>query len=120
MDETNLQRQVLYSTADVGRPKLDVRRRAHSRAQSRMSTSQRTTSRFQSRNARRSSTAYDVVVDGTDNFPTRYLVNDACVMTGTPNVYGSVLRSSKGKPRCSQPPAGRAIAVCIPSRRPKG
>jgi adenylyltransferase/sulfurtransferase len=91
VDETNLQRQVLYGTADVGRMKLDaagLRLRSmnpdlvvdlHPEA-------------FGPANARALVTAYDVVIDGTDNFPTRYLVNDACVMARTPNVYGSVFR----------------------------
>jgi adenylyltransferase/sulfurtransferase len=59
---------------------------------------------------------YDVIVDGTDNFQTRYLVNDACVLTGKPNVYGSIFdlkdrRAFFGRKR------GRVIAVCIPNRR---
>ena len=92
VDETNLQRQVLYATSDVGHPKLDGRGGATARAQParrgrllRPSTSTPT-------NARALVDAYDLVIDGTDNFPTRYLVNDACVMAGTPNVYGSISR----------------------------
>jgi len=91
VDETNLQRQILYGTADVGRPKLEValeRLRAtneHVRLEPHDEA-------FDASNAIRFVSAYDVVIDGTDNFATRYLVNDACVMTGTPNVYGSVFR----------------------------
>jgi hypothetical protein len=59
---------------------------------------------------------YDIVVDGTDNFPTRYLVNDACVLLGKPNVYGSIFRF-EGRPRYSPTRAARATAASIPSRR---
>jgi len=91
VDETNLQRQVLYGTADVGRMKLyaaalrlrsmnpDLVVDLHPEA-------------FGPANARALVTAYDVVIDGTDNFPTRYLVNDACVLLGKPNAYGSIFR----------------------------
>ena len=88
---SNLQRQVLHDTASVGIPKVDS-------AAARMRAinphvdvvSHRT--RLTSANAMRLLADYDVVVDGSDNFPTRYLVNDACVLLGKPNVYGSVLR----------------------------
>ena len=88
---SNLQRQVLHDTASVGTPKVDS-------AAARMRAinphvdvvSHRT--RLTSANAMRLLADYDVVVDGSDNFPTRYLVNDACVLLGKPNVYGSVLR----------------------------
>lgn len=91
VDETNLHRQVIHGTPDIGRSKLAsaadriaalnplVRLELHDTP-------------FEAANARRLVGEYDVVVDGTDNFPTRYLVNDACVMTGTPNVYGSIFR----------------------------
>ena len=62
---------------------------------------------------------YDIVVDGTDNFPTRYLVNDACVLLGKPNVYGSIFRF-EGRRRCSAPRTARATAACTPSRRRPG
>jgi molybdopterin/thiamine biosynthesis adenylyltransferase/rhodanese-related sulfurtransferase len=118
VDITNLQRQILYGTADVGRPKIDaavarlkdinplVHVAPHPQA-------------FGPENARDLVSAYDVIVDGTDNFNTRFLVNDACVMGGKPNVYGSVFRfegqaavfAMKGGPcyRClhpEPPPAG--------------
>jgi sulfur-carrier protein adenylyltransferase/sulfurtransferase len=91
VDFTNLQRQIIYATSDVGRPKLqaaaeriramnpDVQVEAHE-------------DRLTSENALAIMKGYDVVVDGTDNYPTRYLVNDACVMLGIPNVYGSIFR----------------------------
>ena len=91
VDETNLQRQVLYGTADVGRPKLDVAA-ARLRSMNPDVVVDLHPEAFGPANARALVTAYDVVIDGTDNFPTRYLVNDACVMARTPNVYGSVFR----------------------------
>jgi len=91
VDSTNLQRQILYTTADVGKPKVEVARvriqamnpdvevRSHALA-------------LTSENALALFADYDVIVDGTDNFPTRYLSNDACVLLGKPNVHGSVFR----------------------------
>ena len=91
VDMTNLQRQVIHGTKDIGRPKLD-------------SAAERMTDinpyvridkyevRLTSENALEILKDYDVVVDGTDNFPTRYLVNDACVLLGKPNAYGSIFR----------------------------
>ena len=91
VDVTNLQRQVLYTTADIGRPKLEA-------AQERLEALNpgvrivRHEERLTSVNALDVLRPYDVVVDGTDNFPTRYLVNDAAVLLGKPNVYGSIYR----------------------------
>jgi rhodanese-related sulfurtransferase len=82
---------VLYGTADVGRPKVEV---ARERIQALNPDVEVEAHRVQldSRNGMEILEAYDVVVDGTDNFPTRYLVNDACVLLGKPNVHGSVFR----------------------------
>src|SRR5437016_877622 len=91
VDFSNLQRQILHSTPDVGRPKLasakeklhalnpEIEIRTHEMALS-------------SQNALKLFEPYDIIVDGTDNFPTRYLVNDACVLLGKPNAYGSIFR----------------------------
>ena len=91
VDESNLQRQIIHGTSDVGRPKVEsaydrlkdvnpnVEVRVHEEA-------------LTSENALEIFGDYDVIVDGTDNFPTRYLVNDACVLLGKPNVYGSIFR----------------------------
>jgi sulfur-carrier protein adenylyltransferase/sulfurtransferase len=91
VDESNLQRQIIHGTSDVGRPKVDsaydklkdinpnVDVRVHEEAMT-------------SENALEIFEDYDVIVDGTDNFPTRYLVNDACVLLNKPNVYGSIFR----------------------------
>jgi sulfur-carrier protein adenylyltransferase/sulfurtransferase len=91
VDRTNLQRQVLHGTKDIGRPKLAS---AKDRLQDVNPNTQVETYEFalSSQNALALFRQYDLVVDGTDNFPTRYLVNDACVLTGKPNVYGSIFR----------------------------
>ena len=91
VDESNLQRQILHGTKDVGRSKLDS---AEDRLRDVNPHVQvvKHRSRLSSENALDIVSGYDVVVDGTDNFPTRYLVNDACVLLGKPNVYGSVFR----------------------------
>jgi adenylyltransferase/sulfurtransferase len=88
---SNLQRQVLHGTSDVGRPKVDsARDRVHDLNPHVRVVTHRT--RLASANALEILREYDVVVDGTDNFQTRYLINDACVLLGKPNVYGSVIR----------------------------
>jgi molybdopterin/thiamine biosynthesis adenylyltransferase/rhodanese-related sulfurtransferase len=91
VDATNLQRQVLHGTPDVGRPKLDSARDRIGAVNPHVRVEPHPV-RLDSGNAREIVRGYDVVVDGTDNFPTRYLVNDACVLEGKPNVYGSILR----------------------------
>jgi len=91
VDETNLHRQILYGTADVGREKLDAAR-DHLRDLNPDVTVETHAARLSSANALEILRGYDVIVDGTDNFPTRYLVNDACVLLSKPNVYGSVFR----------------------------
>ncbi len=91
VDFTNLQRQVLYTTADVGRPKLQVAKERLQAINPGVTIETHET-RLTSENAMEILKNYDVVVDGTDNFPTRYLVNDACVLLGKPNVYGSIFR----------------------------
>jgi len=91
VDASNLQRQILYGTADVGRPKVEVAREriAAMNADVRVEVHR---VRLDSKNALEILSGYDVVVDGTDNFPTRYLTNDACVLLGKPNVHGSIFR----------------------------
>ena len=91
VDETNLQRQVLHGTADVGRPKLDSARDRIQGLNPRVEV-QTFETRFTSANAMEIARDFDLVVDGTDNFATRYLVNDTCVLLGKPNVYGSIFR----------------------------
>ncbi|HVT39227.1 MAG TPA: molybdopterin-synthase adenylyltransferase MoeB [Gemmatimonadaceae bacterium] len=91
VDVTNLQRQILHGTKDVGRSKLDS---ARDRLGDVNPYVQLTTYEtvLDSSNALEIIRGYDIVIDGTDNFPTRYLVNDACVILGKPNVYGSIFR----------------------------
>jgi adenylyltransferase/sulfurtransferase len=91
VDATNLQRQILHGTRDVGRPKLDSARDRLADVNPHVEVVPHAT-RLTSENALEILAGYDVVVDGTDNFPTRYLVNDACVLLGKPNVYGSIFR----------------------------
>jgi len=91
VDASNLQRQVLYTTADVGRPKVEVARERMQALNPDVQV-QTYSERVTSANALKLFGEYDVIVDGTDNFPTRYLSNDACVLLGKPNVYGSIFR----------------------------
>lgn len=91
VDESNLQRQVLFSVNDVGQPKVEAAKRRLEALNPHIKFVTYNT-RLTSENALEIIKDYDVVADGTDNFPTRYLVNDACVMTGKPNVYGSIFR----------------------------
>jgi molybdopterin/thiamine biosynthesis adenylyltransferase/rhodanese-related sulfurtransferase len=91
VDETNLQRQVLHGTKDIGGRKTDsARERLHDLNPHVEVVAHET--RLDSGNALEILRGYDLVVDGTDNFATRYLVNDACVLLGIPNVYGSIYR----------------------------
>jgi sulfur-carrier protein adenylyltransferase/sulfurtransferase len=91
VDESNLQRQVIHGTKDVGRPKLDSAADRLRDVNPHVATELHHT-RLTSDNALSIIADYDIVVDGTDNFPTRYLVNDACVLLGKRNVYGSIFR----------------------------
>jgi len=91
VDFTNLQRQVIHSTADVGRKKIDSAAEKMQGINPNLTVVKHETA-LSSENALDILKDYDVVVDGTDNFPTRYLVNDACVLLGKPNVYGSIFR----------------------------
>jgi adenylyltransferase/sulfurtransferase len=91
VEASNLQRQILYGTSDVGRPKLEAATERLEDLNPHVEI-ERHELRLTSDNALDIIDDYDVVADGTDNFPTRYLVNDACVMTGTPNVYASIFR----------------------------
>jgi len=91
VDTSNLQRQIIHSTKDVGRKKLD------SAAEKLMALNPsikivKHETMLTSANALEILKDYDIVADGTDNFPTRYLINDACVLLGKPNVYGSIFR----------------------------
>ncbi|HEU6453126.1 MAG TPA: molybdopterin-synthase adenylyltransferase MoeB [Gemmatimonadaceae bacterium] len=91
VDLTNLHRQVIHGTKDLGRPKLDSARDRIADVNPHVHVETYDT-RLTSHNALEILRGYDIVIDGTDNFPTRYLVNDACVLSGIPNVYGSIFR----------------------------
>lgn len=123
VDESNLQRQVLHGTSDVGRSKLDSAAATLREVNPHVRV-ERHEVRLSSENALDVLGGYDLVVDGTDNFPTRYLVNDACVLLGTPYVYGSIFRfegqvsvfAAPGGPcyRClfRQPPPPGMVPSC--------
>jgi len=91
VDVTNLQRQIIHGTSDVGRSKLASAIDRLREVNPHVAVEPHET-RLTSENALQLFAQYDVIVDGTDNFQTRYLVNDACVLTGKPNVYGSIFR----------------------------
>ena len=91
VDASNLQRQVIHGTPDVGRPKTESAAEAVARVNPLVEVV-RHDLRLDATNALGVIAGYDIVLDGTDNFPTRYLVNDACVLLGKPHVWGSIYR----------------------------
>ena len=91
VDASNLQRQIIHSTKDIGRKKLDSAAEKLLALNPSLNVVKHETM-LSSANALDILKDYDIVADGTDNFPTRYLVNDACVLLGKPNVYGSIFR----------------------------
>ena len=118
VEESNLQRQIIHSTPDIGRPKIesakekigalnpDVRVITHNE-------------KLTSENAIDIIEGYDVVIDGTDNFPTRYLVNDACVFANKPLVYGSIFRFD-GQATVFKPFDGPCYRCLFPEPPPPG
>ncbi|HKV29305.1 MAG TPA: molybdopterin-synthase adenylyltransferase MoeB [Candidatus Acidoferrales bacterium] len=118
VDFTNLQRQVVFGTRDVGRKKLEA---AHERLAGLNPEIQVDTfeARLSSENALDILRDYDIVVDGTDNFPTRYLVNDACILLGKPNVYGSIFRF-EGHASIFGYPGGPCYRCLYPEPPPPG
>jgi molybdopterin/thiamine biosynthesis adenylyltransferase/rhodanese-related sulfurtransferase len=118
VDFSNLQRQVLHGTPDVGRPKLQS---AKERLQAINPDVQLDLyeTRLTSANALQIFEPYDVIIDGTDNFPTRYLVNDACVLLKKPNVYGSIFRFD-GQASVFHPPHGPCYRCLYPEPPPPG
>src|SRR3954453_2768253 len=91
VDLTNLQRQIVHGTSTLGRPKLESAEARLTDLNPNVRIEKHDT-RLSAENALEILGEYDIIVDGTDNFPTRYLVNDACVLLGKPNVYGSIFR----------------------------
>lgn len=118
VDFTNLQRQVTFSTSDVGRPKLDAAKERLAGLNPMIDIATYET-RLTSANAMELFRGYDLVVDGTDNFPTRYLVNDACVLTGKRNVYGSIFRF-EGQVSVFGAPEGPCYRCLYPEPPPPG
>ena len=118
VDFTNLQRQVIHGTKDVGRKKLDS---ASERMRDINPNVQidRYEVALSSENALEILSGYDLVVDGTDNFPTRYLVNDACVLLKKPNVYGSIFRF-EGQATVFAYPGGPCYRCLYPEPPPPG
>ena len=118
VDHTNLQRQITFTTQDVGRPKAVA-------AQERLSAMNPTIridtyrTMLTSANALEMFRDWDIIVDGTDNFPTRYLVNDACVLIGKPNVYGSIFRF-EGQATVFGYPGGPCYRCLYPEPPPPG
>jgi adenylyltransferase/sulfurtransferase len=123
VDFTNLQRQIIHFTSDVGRPKLESAKSKIAAVNPFVAVRTFET-KLSSENALQIFADFDIIVDGTDNFPTRFLVNDACVFTGKPNVYGSIFRfegqasvfAAKHGPcyRClyPEPPPPGAVPSC--------
>src|SRR5436853_254389 len=118
VDFTNLQRQIIHSTADVGRRKLDSAEETV-RGINPFVKVEKFEERLTSANALELFRQFDVIVDGTDNFPTRYLVNDACVLTGKPNVYGSIFRF-EGQASVFATKAGPCYRCLYPEPPPPG
>ncbi len=118
VDFSNLQRQVIHGTKDVGKKKLD------SAAESMLDINPHLTIdkyevALSSENAMEILKPYDLVIDGTDNFATRYLVNDACVLSGKPNVYGSIFRF-EGQASVFAYPGGPCYRCLYPEPPPPG
>lgn len=118
VDYSNLQRQVLHGTADVGRPKLHSARDRIAAINPEVQVDLYE-ERLTSQNTLRIFAPYDIVIDGTDNFPTRYLVNDACVLLKKPNVYGSIFRFD-GQASIFYPPFGPCYRCLYPEPPPPG
>ena len=119
VDFTNLQRQVIHGTKDVGRKKLDSAADSMLDINPYVQDRQVTTPLFTSENALDIIKDYDMVIDGTDNFPTRYLVNDACVLLKKPNVYGSIFRF-EGQATVFAYPGGPCYRCLYPEPPPPG
>jgi molybdopterin/thiamine biosynthesis adenylyltransferase/rhodanese-related sulfurtransferase len=118
VDSSNLQRQVTFTTADVGKPKSEAAKARLSALNPAIEIVSYDT-RLTSDNALELFRDYDIIVDGTDNFPTRFLVNDACVLLGKPNVYGSIFRF-EGQATVFGYPGGPCYRCLYPEPPPPG
>jgi adenylyltransferase/sulfurtransferase len=118
VDSSNLQRQIIHSTKDIGRKKIDSAEEKLSALNPAINIVKHETM-LSSANALEIVKDYDIVADGTDNFPTRYLVNDACVLLGKPNVYGSIFRF-EGQASVFATEAGPCYRCLYPEPPPPG
>ena len=118
VDLSNLQRQILHTEDMIGRPKLDSAR-VRIQGMNPDVEVQTFETRITSENAMDIIRDYDIVIDGTDNFPTRYLVNDACVLLGKTNIYGSIFRFD-GQVTVFQPKTGPCYRCLYPEPPPPG
>jgi adenylyltransferase/sulfurtransferase len=118
VDFTNLQRQVAFGTSDVGRPKIEAAAERLGNLNPEIQIKSYET-QLTSENALEIFRDYNIIVDGTDNFPTRYLVNDACVLLGKPNVYGSIFRF-EGQASIFGYPDGPCYRCLYPEPPPPG
>jgi adenylyltransferase/sulfurtransferase len=118
VDFTNLQRQVAFGTSDVGKPKAEAAGVRLSNLNPDVHIATYAT-KLTSQNALELFKDYDIIVDGTDNFPTRYLVNDACILLGKPNVYGSIFRF-EGQVTVLGMPGGPCYRCLYPEPPPAG
>ncbi len=118
VDYTNLQRQLLHTTNDIGRNKLESAKETLLALNPHISVKTHETV-LSSDNALQIISQYDMVIDGTDNFPTRYLINDACVFLGKPNIYGSIFRF-EGQVTVFDPKNGPCYRCLYPEPPPPG
>jgi adenylyltransferase/sulfurtransferase len=118
VDFSNLHRQILHGTPDVGRPKLQSARERITAVNPEIHVETYETA-LTSKNALELFGGYDVILDGTDNFPTRYLVNDACVLLKKPNAYGSIFRF-EGQASVFGAPGGPCYRCLYPEPPPPG
>lgn len=118
VDESNLQRQILYTQADIGLPKIDAAVSRLRATNPHVNVVAHAT-RLQAANVEELFQPYDIVIDGTDNFATRYLVNDACVLLRKPNVYGSIFQF-EGQMSVFATPSGPCYRCLHPDPPPPG
>jgi sulfur-carrier protein adenylyltransferase/sulfurtransferase len=118
VDFTNLQRQVTFGTSDVGKPKTEAARARLSNLNPDIQI-EAIEAQLTSANALDLFKDFDIIVDGTDNFPTRYLVNDACILLGKPNIYGSIFRF-EGQVTVFGMPEGPCYRCLYPEPPPPG
>jgi len=118
VDRSNLQRQILHTTADIGKAKTESAREKLQNMNPDVEVVIHNT-RLSSKNAIEILSGYDIIVDGCDNFPTRYLVNDACVLLGKTNVHGSIFRF-EGQVTVFKTPDGPCYRCLYPEPPPPG